>query len=64
VATSGNVSISGVILNGSSTSAGGSGATLSGNLTIAFVVAPVQGKITFPKSSGQDAVCIAHFVSP
>ncbi|EDL1266742.1 hypothetical protein CPW34_06105 [Salmonella enterica subsp. enterica serovar Typhimurium] len=30
----------------------------------AFVVAPVQGKITFPKSSGQDAVCIAHFVSP
>ncbi|EDW0787403.1 filamentous hemagglutinin N-terminal domain-containing protein, partial [Salmonella enterica subsp. enterica] len=35
VATSGNVSISGVILNGSSTSAGGSGATLGGNLTIA-----------------------------
>ncbi|EBP1817532.1 hypothetical protein NP01_15730 [Salmonella enterica] len=30
----------------------------------AFVVAPVQGKIAFPKSSGQDAVCIAHFVSP
>ncbi|ELG2859291.1 filamentous hemagglutinin N-terminal domain-containing protein [Salmonella enterica] len=35
VATSGNVSISGVVLNGSSTSAGGSGATLGGNLTIA-----------------------------
>ncbi|HBZ9867752.1 TPA: hypothetical protein MND73_004732, partial [Salmonella enterica subsp. houtenae] len=34
VATSGNVSISGVILNGSATTAEGTGATLSGNLTI------------------------------
>ncbi|ECC1695428.1 hypothetical protein DPB93_24390 [Salmonella enterica subsp. salamae] len=35
VATSGNVSISGVVLNGSATTARGAGATLGGNLTIA-----------------------------
>ncbi|EIE2769991.1 filamentous hemagglutinin N-terminal domain-containing protein [Salmonella enterica subsp. enterica serovar Rubislaw] len=35
VATSGNVSISGVVLNGSATTAEGTGATLGGNLTIA-----------------------------
>ncbi|EEM1821302.1 hypothetical protein GKA92_24750, partial [Salmonella enterica subsp. enterica] len=35
VSTSGNVSISGVVLNGSATAAEGSGATLGGNLTIA-----------------------------
>ncbi|EAU1588181.1 filamentous hemagglutinin N-terminal domain-containing protein [Salmonella enterica] len=35
VATSGNVSISGVVLNGSATTSEGTGATLGGNLTIA-----------------------------
>ncbi|HAF2118528.1 TPA: filamentous hemagglutinin N-terminal domain-containing protein [Salmonella enterica] len=46
VATSGNVSISGVVLNGHATTAEGTGATLSGNLTIADNISGVNVSAT------------------
>ncbi|ELR7836571.1 filamentous hemagglutinin N-terminal domain-containing protein [Salmonella enterica] len=46
VVTSGNVSISGVLLNGSATAAEGTGATLGGNLTIADNISGVTVNAT------------------